>query len=50
MPFYDQAWYEWKKSTTTPEQFAQEIEINYAVAIVGRVYPDWKDPIVKHGG
>jgi hypothetical protein len=39
LPFYDQAWYEYKRATMSPEKFAQEIEINYTVSLTGRIYP-----------
>lgn len=49
MPFYDQAWFDWKQSTTDEATFAQEVLINYNVAIVGRVYPQFKEPLVQFG-
>lgn len=41
-PFYDKAWYEHKVKGMKPEDIAQELEINYTVALKGRVYPDFK--------
>ena len=41
-PFYDQAWYENRIKGMTPEAVAQELEIDYNTAIVGRVYPEFK--------
>ena len=32
-PYYDKDWYEWKTRDMTEEQVAQELEINYNVAI-----------------
>lgn len=38
-PFYTKEWYEWRTKSMTPEQIAQELEINYDVSVAGRVYP-----------
>lgn len=38
-PFYTPEWYEWKTKGMTPEDIERELEINYNVAIKGRVYP-----------
>lgn len=38
-PYYDQEWYAKKIKGKTPESIAAELEINYNVAIKGRVYP-----------
>lgn len=40
-PKYDQKRYEWKIQGMTPEKIAQELEIDYNTAIVGRVYPEF---------
>jgi hypothetical protein len=40
-PHYDMEWYKWKTQGKTPEQIAQEYEIDYNTAIVGRVYPEF---------
>lgn len=40
-PLYDQAWYDWKVQGMTPEEIAQELEIDYNVSIEGRVYPEF---------
>ena len=37
-PHYDSKRYEWKIRGKTKEQIAQELEIDYDTAIVGRVY------------
>jgi len=37
-PFYDTKWYEWKCRGKSKEQIAQELEIDYDTAIIGRVY------------
>ena len=42
-PLYDDKRYEWKKKGMTPEKIAQELEINYNVALEGRVYKDFRD-------
>lgn len=46
-PLYTKEWYKWKIQGMTPEKIAQELEIDYNTAIVGRVY-EWfpKDPMV----
>jgi len=41
-PLYNQEWYEWKIKWMTKEQIAQELEIDYNVALVWRVYPEFK--------
>lgn len=46
-PFYDQEWYDKKTRSKTPEEIAQELDINYNVAIKGRVYPEFKSPTVQ---
>ena len=45
-PFYDQEWYERECRSSTPERIAQELDINYNVAIKWRVYPNFKSPEV----
>ena len=40
-PLYDQKWYEWKTQNMSRESIAQELEIDYNTAIVGRVYTDF---------
>lgn len=37
-PLYTKEWYAWKTKWMTKEQIAQELEIDYNVAIQGRVY------------
>lgn len=46
-PLYTKEWYNWKIKGMTPEKIAQELEIDYNTAIVGRVY-EWfpKDPMM----
>ncbi len=46
-PLYTKEWYEWKIKGMTKEKIAQELEIDYNTAIVGRVY-EWfpKDSMV----
>jgi len=46
-PLYTKEWYEWKIKGMTPEKIAQELEIDYNTAIVGRVY-EWfpKEPMM----
>lgn len=46
-PFYDKDWYDSQCRESTPEQIAQELDINYNVAIVWRVYPEFKSPTVQ---
>jgi len=46
-PFYDQAWYEQKIKGMKPEDIAQELEINYTIALKGRVYPEFKQDGIK---
>jgi len=46
-PFYDQEWYDKKCRSKTPEEIAQELDINYNVALQGRVYPEFKRPTVQ---
>lgn len=49
-PLYDDAWYAWKTKGMEVEKIAQELEINYNVALVGRVYTDFPeeyDPSVE---
>jgi len=41
-PFYTQEWYEWRTSSMTREQIAQELLIDYNTALIGRVYPEYK--------
>ena len=44
-PLYTREWYEWKIKGMTPEKIAQELEIDYNTAVVGRVYPEFpKEP------
>lgn len=40
-PFYDTDWYNWKIKGMTPEQIAQELEIDYNTALEWRVYPEF---------
>lgn len=40
-PLYNDEWYAWKTQGKTKEQIAQEYEIDYNTAVVGRVYPDF---------
>jgi len=40
-PLYDDEWYKWKTQGKTKEQIAQEYEIDYNIAVVGRVYPEF---------
>lgn len=40
-PLYDQERYDWKTAGKSPENIAQELEIDYNVAIEGRVYPEF---------
>ena len=41
-PLYDDKRYQWKKRGMTEEKIAQELEINYNVALEGRVYKWFK--------
>lgn len=44
-PLYDQERYKWKIQWKTREEIAQELEIDYNTALIGRVYPDFpKEP------
>lgn len=44
-PLYTKERYQWKTQGMTPEKIAQELEIDYNTAIVGRVYPEFnKNP------
>jgi hypothetical protein len=46
-PYYDQDWYKEKIKGKNKETIAQEYEISYNTAIVGRVYPDFPtEPMV----
>lgn len=46
-PLYTKEWYKWKIQGMTQEKIAQELEISYNTAIVGRVYPDFPtEPMV----
>lgn len=38
-PMYTKDWYDWRTKAMTPEQIAQELEINYDASVTGRVYP-----------
>jgi hypothetical protein len=38
-PMYNKEWYAWRTKAMTPEQIAQELEINYDASVSGRVYP-----------
>ena len=40
-PLYTEEWYEWKIRGMTPEKIAQELEIDYATAVEGRVYKEF---------
>lgn len=40
-PLYTQLRYDWKTKGMTREKIAQELEIDYDTAVVGRVYPDF---------
>lgn len=42
-PFYTKEWYEWKTAGMTEEQIQQELEINYTVSVIGRVYPRFQN-------
>ena len=44
-PHYDDEWYAQKTKWMTKEAIAQELEIDYNTAIVGRVYPEFKSNI-----
>jgi hypothetical protein len=46
-PFYTKEWYEAQKRTMTPEEVAQELDINYNTSIIGRVYPEYDGTTVK---
>ncbi len=41
-PLYTKEWYDWKTKWMTKEQIAQELEIDYNVALQGRVYWNFK--------
>lgn len=41
-PLYTKEWYDWKTKWMTKEQIAQELEIDYNVALKWRVYPNFK--------
>jgi len=41
-PLYTKEWYKWKIKWMTKEQIAQELEIDYNVALKGRVYPNFR--------
>jgi len=40
--FYTQEWYNWRIKGMTPQQIAQELEIEYCTAIIWRVYPEYR--------
>ena len=40
-PLYTHEWYKWKIEGMTVEQIAQELEIDYNVALAGRVYKEF---------
>jgi hypothetical protein len=42
-PFYTKEWYEWKTNGMTEEQIQQELEINYTVSVIGRVYKKFQN-------
>lgn len=44
-PLYDDEWYKWKTQGMDAPQIAQELDINYNVAIVGRVYPEFSTQV-----
>ncbi len=41
-PYYDDAWYEQRIKWMKEEDIAQELEMNYTVALKWRVYPEFK--------
>lgn len=41
-PHYTLEWYKWRIQGMSKEQIAQELEIDYNVALKGRVYPDFE--------
>lgn len=40
-PFYTNDWYNLQKAGMTPEQVAQELDINYNASVIGRVYTNF---------
>jgi len=40
-PYYDKERYEWKIKGMSKEEIARELEIDYNVALEGRVYKDF---------
>ena len=46
-PLYDSKRYEWKIKGMTPEEIAQELEIDYNTAVRGRVYTDFATEAVE---
>ncbi len=48
-PLKDQAWYDFEKSRRSPEEVAQELDIDYSKSQEGRVYPEWNESNVVWG-
>ena len=46
-PLYTQEWYNESIKGMSKEKIAQELEIDYNTAIEGRVYKDFKEPIIS---
>lgn len=42
-PLKDEEWYENEKKRRTPEEIAQELDINYNKSVTGRVYPGFDE-------
>lgn len=48
-PLKDDEWYEYEKTTRTPESLAQEVDISYSKSLEGKVYPDWNEVNIEQG-
>lgn len=48
-PLKDQHWYEFEKTRRSPEEVAQELDIDYSKSQEGRVYPEWNEANVETG-
>ena len=48
-PLKDQQWYEFEKERRSPEEVAQELDIDYTKSQEGRVYPEWNELNIEWG-
>jgi hypothetical protein len=48
-PLKDQQWYEFECARRSPEEVAQELDIDYTKSQEGRVYPEWNEANVEWG-